>query len=205
MNCEYCGKELNDNAQFCTNCGHSTEKISDDPGGAQKTKKGAYVFAVFSLIIVLALMGLGGFQILYRDLHPELYTSASDTASASDIVNIDAALFGNWKCTDPAAADYGDTDHGIEITALLHLAGDGSFTLDYELKNTGITTKSLNVTGKYLTEDGVITFIPDSNPQTADFLKRHGKHPSFPYATEENVITLTYENEKEIYFTRVNH
>ena len=205
MRCEYCGKELSDSTQFCTNCGHSTEPILDDPAVSQKPKIGAYFFAVLSLIIILGLMGLGGFQILYRDLHPELFTSASDKASPSDYENIDSALFGNWKCTDPAAADYSDTDYGIEITALLHLAGDGSFTLAYELKNTGITAKSLTVIGRYTTEDGIITFVPDDNPKAADYFKRHGKHPSFQYSTEDNVLALKYEDGKEIYFTHVNN
>ncbi len=201
MKCEYCGKELNDNAQFCTNCGHSTENVTEETDNSQKPKKGAYFFSVLTLIIVLALVGLGGFRIIDRDLHPEKFGLTAEAASASDHGGIDGQLIGKWLCTDPAAADYKDTDHGIEIRAILSLSEDGAFTLNYELTNAGILAKALTVNGSYATEDGMITFFPDNATEAKKFFKNHGENPSFVYSVEKNIFTLTYENGKEIIFT----
>ena len=39
MKCGYCGKTLKDDAQFCSNCGHSTEDIHDEPFEPQNPKR----------------------------------------------------------------------------------------------------------------------------------------------------------------------
>ena len=204
MKCNYCGKELNDNAQFCTSCGHSTENIDNQSNSSQKPKKGAYFFSIISLIIILALMGMGGFQILYRDLHPEKFGSAAGSTSASDIENIDSQLIGTWLCTDPVAADYDETDYGIKIKATLILTVDGAFTLNYELINTGLKVKSFTILGGYSTEDGMITFSPYLSDNIKHYIERHGEKPSFQYSADEDIFTLTYENGKEIIFTSSN-
>ena len=204
MKCKNCGKELNDNAQFCTSCGHSTENVVEQPNASQKPKKGAYFFSIISLIIILALMGMGGFQILYRDLHPDKFGGIGDTASSSDLGYIDSQLIGTWLCTDPLAADYKETDYGIEIKATLTLSVDGAFTLDYELINTGLKVKSFSIPGGYFTEDGMITFSPYSSDKIKKYIEHHGEKPSFQYSADEDIFTLTYENGKEIIFTAAN-
>ena len=68
MKCGYCGKDVKDDAQFCSNCGHSIEEQSDDSIEPQKAEKGAYAVSILALLIVLALMAYGSFVIVYRDL-----------------------------------------------------------------------------------------------------------------------------------------
>lgn len=203
MKCGYCGKTLKDDAQFCSNCGHSTEDIHDEPFESQKSEKGTYAISIFLLIIVLALTVFGGYVIIHADLHQQKSVSGSDSVSQADMTDTDAALVGKWICTDPAAADYDKSNYGIEIKAWLTLTDDGTFALDYSMTDTGIQAMSISASGQYSTEDGIITFTPDKENGIADFLKKHGQHPAFQYATAEGSFTLKYENDSDIVFTRV--
>ena len=203
MKCGYCGKLLKDDAQFCSNCGRNLQEIDDEPSVSTTTAKGAYTLSIITLLFVMATVAFGGYAIIHRDLHPEKTVYSSDNASSGlhyDIASTDAALVGKWLCTDRAAADYGDKNFGVEVRVLLRLDDDGSFTLDYSMTDTGVAAKSISTSGNYSTEDGIITFTPEDNPGTADYIKRHGKRPSFPYTTDEGSFTLTYENGKHIVF-----
>ena len=206
MKCGYCGKEVKDDAQFCSNCGHSTEVPSDDSSQPQKAEKGAYTLSIIALLIVIALTAYGGFVIIRRDLHTEKSVSSSDKGQSVfnyDSNFTDPALYGKWKCTDRAAADYSDGNFGVEVKILLTLTGDGKFTLDYTMTDTGVPAKALSASGNYSTGDGMITFAPDDNPEIAEYLKRHGQRPSFQYSTDEGRFTLKYENGKAVLFTQV--
>lgn len=210
MKCGNCGNEVKDDAQFCSNCGHSIEEPSEESVKSHKTARGAYALSVLALIIVLALVAYGGFVIIYRDLHPQKTVSASDEKNAAfnyDSQLNDSALIGKWVCNDRAAADYGENNFGVEVKIILTLTDDGKFTLDYTMTDTGIQAKSLSTSGKYSTEDGAITFIPEDNPGMAEYLQRHGQRPSFQYtanADDENSFTLQYEDGAEILFKRVS-
>lgn len=204
MKCGYCGKTLNDDAQFCTNCGHSTDDGHDEPFDAKKSEKGIYAISIFSLLVVLAMTIYGGYTIIYRDLHPGQSVSGSDAGNRAMMTDTDAGLFGQWSCSDPAAADYDKSNYGIEVSISLSLTENGSFTLDYAMTDTGIPAMNVSASGEYSTEDGIITFRPDQNAQIPNYLKNHGSQPAFQYATSENSFTLTYENGTEIVFNRVN-
>ncbi|MBQ1440901.1 MAG: zinc ribbon domain-containing protein [Clostridia bacterium] len=207
MKCEYCGKDINDDAQFCPNCGHMIESAPEEVSGQKKTDKGAYAAAVFSLLVVLAFMAYGSSTIIYRDLKAEKTVSQSDSSNNRfnyDSTFTDTALVGTWLCTDRAAADYGDSNFGVEVNIILSMTGDGKFTLDYSMTDTGVPAKSLSTSGSYSTEDGMITFTPDDNPGNSEYLKRHGQRPSFEYSTDEGSFTLKYENGADILFTLVN-
>lgn len=207
MKCSYCGNLLKDHAQFCSNCGRSVENPSSEPLKQNNAEKGAYAISILLLIIVLALTVFGGFVIIYRDLHAETTVSASDEKTHTfnyELVSTDTALVGKWICTDRAAADYSDSNYGVDVNAVLHLTGDGKFTLDYAMSNTGIPAMQLSTSGKYSTQDGIITFIPDNGTGATEYLKRHGKQPSFQYSTDENSFTLKYENGKDILFSRIS-
>ena len=207
MKCVHCGKEVRNGAQFCSNCGHSIEEPSEESVKSHKTARGAYALSVLALIIVLALVAYGGFVIIYRDLHPQKTVSASDEKNAAfnyDSQLNDSALIGKWVCNDRAAADYGENNFGVEVKIILTLTDDGKFTLDYSMTDTGIPAKSLSTSGKYSTEDGIITFIPDDNPELESYLKRHGKRPSLQYSADGNIFTMKYEKGKDILFKRVN-
>ena len=206
MKCGYCGKDVKDDAQFCSNCGHSIEEQSDDSIEPQKAEKGAYAVSILALLIVLALMAYGSFVIVYRDLHSEKTVSSSDSSLNRfnyDNTFTDSALIGKWICTDRAVADYGDKNFGVEVKAILELTKDGKFNLDYSMADTGVQAKTISASGSYSTEDGMITFTPEENPGLAEYLNRHGQRPSFQYATDEGSFTLKYENEKVIQFTQV--
>jgi hypothetical protein len=206
MKCGYCGNEVKDDAQFCSNCGHSIEEPSEEGNEPTKAEKGAYAASIIALLIVLALVGYGGFVIVYRDLHPQKSVSASDENNGLfnyDSTFTDSALVGKWQCTDRAAADYGDNNFGVEVKILLTLTGDGKFTLDYNMTDTGIPAKSLSTSGHYSTEDGMITFAPEEIPGMEQYLKRHGKRPSFQYAADGGRFALKYENGSNIIFTQV--
>lgn len=206
MKCGYCGKLLKDDAQFCSNCGRSLQEIDDEPSSSDTAAKGAYTVSILTLLLVIAIVAFGGYAIIHRDLHPIQTVSSSDGAARQfnyDRSSTDAALVGKWLCTDRAAADYGNKNFGVEVRILLTLTDDGSFTLDYSMTDTGVKAKSVSTSGKFATEDGIITFSPEENPGTADYIKRHGKKPSFQYATEEGSFTLKYENGKMIVFRQV--
>ena len=206
IKCGYCGKEVKDDAQFCSNCGHSIEEPSEEGTELPKGEKGAYAAPVLTLMIVLALLALGGFQIIYRNLHPTQTVSSSDTERGTFNYNsavIDPALVGKWLCTDRAAADYSKKNFGVEVKILLNLTEDGRFTLDYSMTDTGIKAKSLSSSGSYSTEDSIITFLPEENPGIEDYLKRHGQRPSFQYAADGGSFSIRYENGKDILFKPV--
>ena len=131
MKCGNCGNEVKDDAQFCSNCGHSIEEPSEESVKSHKTARGAYALSVLALIIVLALVAYGGFVIIYRDLHPQKTVSASDEKNAAfnyDSQLNDSALIGKWVCNDRAAADYGENNFGVEVKIILTLTDDGKFT-----------------------------------------------------------------------------
>lgn len=207
MKCGYCGKEVKDDAQFCSNCGQSIEEPSEEGAEPHKAEKGGYAASILTLLIVLALVSYGGFLIIYRDIYPEITVTASDEGSGKfnyDSTFTDSALVGKWQCTDRTAADYGEKNFGVEVNILLTLTGDGKFTLDYAMTDTGVLSKSLSASGGYSTEDGMITFNPEANEGLAQYLKRHGNRPSFQYSAEEGRFTLKYENGKTIQFKQVN-
>ena len=207
MKCSYCGKLLKDHAQFCSNCGRSVENPSSEPLKQNNAEKGAYAISILLLIIVLALTVFGGFVIIYRDLHAETAVSASDEKSHSfnyDLVSTDPALVGEWICTDRAAADYSDSNYGVDVSIILKMTAEGNFTLNYSMSDTGIPAVQLSTSGKYSTQDGTVTFIPDNGTGATEYLKRHGKQPSFQYSTDENSFTLKYENGKDILFSRIS-
>lgn len=206
MKCGYCGKEIKDDSQFCSNCGHSIEAPAEESSSPQKVEKGAYFISIFALIAVLALTAYGGFVIIYRDLFPETAVSSSDTDQSGfyyDRVLIDPVLIGKWKCTDRAAADYSDNNFGVEVDIVLTLMEDRNFTLDYTMTDTGVQAKSLSTSGSYTVEDGIITFIPDENPGMENYIKRHGQRPSFQYSTDEGRFSIQYDNGKQIVFLQV--
>ena len=206
MKCSNCGMEVKDDAQFCSNCGQSIEEPSEDNTEPHKAEKGAYAASFFALLIVLALVAYGSFVIIYRDLHPEKTVTASDEDRGRfnyDSTFTDSALVGKWQCTDRTAADYGEKNFGVDVRILLTLTGDGKFTLDYTMTDTGIQAKSLSTSGTYSTEDSMITFVPDENPGLAEYLQRHGKRPSFQYATDEGCFTIKYGNGKDILFEQI--
>ncbi len=173
IKCVYCGKEVKDDAQFCSNCGHSIEEPSEEGAELQKGEKGAYA----------APTERGVFN----------YDSAV----------IDPALIGKWLCTDRAAADYSEKNFGVEVKILLNLTEDGRFTLDYSMSDTGIQAKSLSSSGRYCTEDSMITFVPEENPGIENYLKRHGQRPSFQYAADSGRFSIRYENGRDILFKPV--
>ena len=207
MKCVHCGKEVRNGAQFCSNCGLIIEPPSEESTQPHKAVKGAYAASILVLIIVLGLVAYGAFVIVYRDLNPQKAVSASDQDGGSFNYNgtfTDPALIGKWKCKDREAADYGEKNFGVEVNIILTLTDDGKFTLDYSMTDTGIPAKSLSTSGKYSTEDGIITFIPDDNPELESYLKRHGKRPSLQYSADGNIFTMKYEKGKDILFKRVN-
>ena len=206
MKCGYCGNEVKDDAQFCSHCGHTIEEPSEEKPEPRKAEKGAYLTSLLALIVVLALTTYGGFHIIYRDLYPTDSVSASDKGRGMfnyDSTFTDSALVGKWQCTDRAAADYGDKNFGVDVKIILTLTGDGKFTLDYTMTDTGVQAKSLSTSGNYSTEDGMITFSPVENPGLTEYLKRHGKRPSFQYTTDEGSFTIQYENGKNIVFEQI--
>lgn len=206
MKCGYCGKLLKDDAQFCSNCGRNLQEFDDEPSVSAETARNAYAFSVLALILVIAIVSLGGFIMIHRDLHPDTAVSSSDKGSENfnyDSAVADAALAGKWLCTDRAAADYSEKNFGVEVRVLLGLSADGTFTLDYSMTDTGVEAKMLSTSGTYTTENGVITFVPDEVAAASDYIKRHGKKPAFPYTVNEGKFTLKYENGKTIVFKQV--
>lgn len=206
MKCSQCGQELRDDAQFCSNCGHSVEMPETEPSKMNKEEKSAYVLSIAALLIVVAMMAYGCYMIISRDMQKTGAVSASDEAVNSfnyDAVHTDPELIGKWVCKDRAAADYGDNNFGVEVKILLTMNAEGGFVLDYTMYDTGVPAKTLNITGTYTTDKGTVTFVPDTTDGAEAFLKKHGSHPSFPYTTEENTFTLTYKNKKKIVFDKV--
>lgn len=206
MKCGYCGKILKDDAQFCSNCGRNLQEIDEDPSVSDNASKKAYAFSIFALLLVITIVALGAYVIIQRDLQHKAVVTESDEGNYRfnyDSTFTDAALVGKWRCTDRAAADYTDKNFGVEVSILLELTGDGRFTLDYTMTDTGVEAKTLNISGTYSTEDGTVTFIPEEIPGISGFLKRHGKRPAFPYSVGKGKFSLKYENGSKIVFKQV--
>lgn len=206
MKCSYCGQMLRDNAQFCSNCGHSTEVTTDENASSKRNESGVYFISLFSLMIVLALAVYGCYSIIRKDMAGNGAVSYSDSGGNGfnySAVRSDPALVGKWSCTDRAAADYSEKNFGVEVSIILTMTDEGKFTLNYSMTDTGIPALTLTTSGDYSTESGTVTFVPEETESAANYLKKHGRRPAFRYTAEEDRFTLKYENGKDIVFNRI--
>lgn len=204
MKCEYCGRTISSSAQFCTNCGHSTEETGEaqKSGARRGSAFSAYAVSILLMLIIISALVLAGMHIVYTDLHPAAEVSQSDSTGGGSGIRTDLSVIGSWVCEDPAAADYTSTDYGKSVHILLTIAKGGGFTLDYAMSDAGVPAIALTVSGRCITGDGRITFSPDNAAGAEKYLRKHGDQPSFPYTVEGDRLTLEYENGAAIVFTR---
>ena len=60
MKCPYCGAELSDNARFCKYCGKPVESKVETPEKKEKKSKGGSGKKTLTAVLLLALLGCGG-------------------------------------------------------------------------------------------------------------------------------------------------
>ncbi|MBQ5545089.1 MAG: zinc ribbon domain-containing protein [Clostridia bacterium] len=213
MKCGYCGKNIRDDATFCTYCGRNLSGNAPEEESVPPIKTSP-TGALITLLIVLLMLGAGSVRLLREpQKHPHgAVVSISDSPHRTPLKEEesqpDTALVGKWMCTDPAAADYDQNDYGIQVKITLVMQEDGQFRLRYHMSDTGASALKLRLDGDYLTRDGVISFRPDlSAPEGetgGDFFRRHGKTPTFPYTVTEKTLTLHYDNGTDVTFRRAD-
>lgn len=211
MKCGYCGKNIKDDAKFCNYCGHDLREIPSDSEPTTPTAKGGYLSSLLTLLAIIAILCAGGAFLLQDG------TAATSPASVSfsDAVSpaydtegtsFDEALFGQWQCTDRAAADYSQSDYGVEVNIILEMTNMGKFTLNYSMSDTGAPALNLKLKGAYSVKNGAVTFKPDlsnvSGEMSGNYFKNHGSNPSFTYSVTDSTLTLHYPNGVDVVFTR---
>jgi hypothetical protein len=216
MKCGYCGKNIRDDATFCTYCGHNIADLESDAPPA-KTPKFSYLVSLLTLLAVLVMLWAGGYSLLHGAESRFTVTVSASHISDSDAVAVlfpstkqsppqSGAPVGKWHCTDRAAADYSRSDYGVDVDILLELKKDGTFRLNYKMADTGISALHLSLNGQYRVQDGLIAFQPDLsklNDETGSrFFKNHGKTPTFAYIAADDSLTLQYDNDTQVIFTR---
>lgn len=204
MKCGYCGKNIKDNAKFCTYCGHNLREIEPEGQTAQKSK-GGYISSLLTLLAIAAILCSGGICLLNGGGKPN-DVSPSDIHVA-DITPLDEALFGKWGCTDRTAADYSPSDYGIDVNIILQMKNDGKFTLDYSMTDTGVPALDIKLDGKYSAKNHRVTFKPDLSKLSGDtegnYFKNHGNEPAFEYSVSDSVLIFKYENGTDVKFQRL--
>lgn len=207
MKCGYCGKNIKDNAKFCTYCGHNLIEIQPDEQPAPSTK-GGYLSSLLTLLAIIIILGAGGAYMLKGGGQSNAISASDASAKSYDTEGaaFDEALFGQWSCTDRAAADYSPSDYGIDVNILLEMTNKGKFTLHYSMTDTGAPALKLKLNGAYSVKNGTVTFKPDlsnvSGEISGNYFKNHGNTPSFAYTVTDSTLTLKYENGTDIIFTR---
>lgn len=207
MKCGYCGRNIKDNAKFCTYCGNNLREIQTDKQSAQKSKKG-YISSLLTLLAIIIIICVGGWRLLNGG-NQSTDVSASDSSAPSQDVKyyqIYEPLIGKWVCTDRAAADYRPSDYGIDVKIILEIKSDGKFALDYSMTDTGAPALKLELDGGCSVNNAKITFKPDlsklGGETSGGYFKRHGNNPTFQYSVNDSTLTLTYENGTNIEFKR---
>ncbi len=212
MKCGYCGKNIRDDAAFCTYCGHNLSELPTEDDSAAPVK-GNYLGALLTLLAVMILLAAGSAYLLHDSGKPTKHdivspTSLSAVVLTDDNAVIDQLLIGKWTCTDPAAADYDQSAYGIDVKITLTLAENGNFQLNYKMTDTGASALKLALNGDYLTKDNVISFKPDlsklDGETGSEFFRNHGKTPTFTYTVTDKVLTLHYENDIDVKFKRAS-
>lgn len=212
MKCGYCGKNIRDDAAFCTYCGHNLSELPSEESSTPPAKTST-LGACLTLLAILILLGVGSACLLHGPDKTPKYDTVSPTNLSTvslidDDTSLDEALIGKWTCTDPAAADYEQSDYGINVKIILTMAENGKFKLNYKMTDTGAPALKLTLNGDYRSKDGVISFKPDlsklDGETGSDFFRRHGKTPTFTYTVTDRVLILHYENDIDVTFKRVS-
>lgn len=217
MKCGYCGKPLRENAKFCTNCGRSVSGDSAEPDKASKKSGGSSFAAIFSLILVVGIISAGCAGLIYNGINDwntaSRKSSTADPAVSSDVSQSDTAavpqfkgdeaLLGTWICTDKTAAGYSESDYEVFAEIRLAFNDDGTFTLNFDVENTGIQVRKITIMGVYSADNGVFTLFPDLSAYDGSYFTIHGEKPSVKYTAADNKLTLTTADSRQVVFTMV--
>lgn len=120
MLCPKCGKENEDDASLCTQCGATLGKQDDQPAKMSSRRKSIVILAIAGIVVVI--LALIGVCIAFIDLAPIVGTAdATNITDNSATLNGELAGLGTGKSVDVSfqwGTSSGSYANETEVTAL---------------------------------------------------------------------------------------